>query len=91
MDEGKIRTMHYHLGILYVWFLLLQVLPGLFMSLGMLFAATDSWWYQAIFTLHADWNPLGAIYRVVLGVATVTQAILGIMIYFLSRARFKKT
>ena len=56
----------------------------------MLFAATDSWWYQAIFTLHADWNPAGAVYRVILGLATVTQAILGIIIYCLSRARFKK-
>ena len=42
MDEGKVRTIHYYLGINYVWFLLLQVLPGLFMSLGMLLSATDS-------------------------------------------------
>ena len=33
MDEGKVRTIHYYPGINYVWFLLLQVLPGLFMSL----------------------------------------------------------
>ena len=46
MDEGKVRTIHYYLGISYVWFLLIQVLPGLFMSLGMLLAATDSSWYQ---------------------------------------------
>ena len=90
MDEGKVRTMHYHLGIIYVWFLLLQVVAGLFMSLGMLFSATDSGWYQALYTLHADWNPVGAMYRVILGLATVAQATLGITIYFLSRARFKK-
>jgi hypothetical protein len=91
MDEGKVRTIHYYLGINYVWFLLLQVLPGLFMSLGMLLSATDSRWYQILYTIHADWNPLGSIYRIILGLATVTQAILGIIIYFLSRARFKKT
>ena len=91
MDEGKVRTIHYYLGINYVWFLLLQVLPGLFMSLGMLLSATDSWWYQVIYTIHADWNPPGAVYRIILGIATVTQAILGIIIYFLSRSRFKKT
>ncbi len=34
MDVGKVRTIHYHLGISYVWFLLLQVLAGLLMSLG---------------------------------------------------------
>jgi len=62
----------------------------LFMSLGMLFSAGDSGWYQALYALHADWNPVGAVYRVILGLATMTQAILGITIYFLSRARFKK-
>jgi hypothetical protein len=89
MDEGKVRTIHYHLGITYVWFLLLQVLPGLLMSLGMLLGATNSGWYQALYAIHADWNPWGAAYRVILGVATVVQAILGITIYFLSRSRFK--
>ncbi len=91
MDEGKVRTIHYHLGIAYVWFLLLQVLPGLLMSLGMLLGATNSGWYQVLYTIHADWNPLGAAYRVILGLATVVQATLGIIIYFLSRARFKKS
>jgi hypothetical protein len=91
MNEGKVRTIHYYLGITYVWFLLLQVLPGLLMSLGMLISATNSGWYQFLYTIHADWNPLGATYRVILGLATVIQAILGITIYFLSRARFKKT
>jgi hypothetical protein len=89
MDEGKVRTIHYYLGISYVWFLLLQVVPGLLMSLGMLLGATNSGWYQALYTIHADWNPWGAIYRVILGVATVVQGILGITIYFLSRSRFK--
>ncbi len=89
MDEGKIRTIHYHLGIVYVWFLLLQVVPGLLMSLGMLLGAANSGWYQALYAIHADWNPWGATYRVILGVATVVQAILGITIYFLSRSRFK--
>ncbi len=91
MDEGKVRTIHYHLGILYVGFLLLQVLPGLLMSLGMLLGATNSGWYQDLYAIHADWNPLGAAYRVILGLATVVQATLGIIIYFLSRARFKKS
>jgi hypothetical protein len=91
MDEGKIRTIHYHLGITYVWFLLLQVLLGALMSLGMLLGATDSGWYQFFYAIHADWNPLGAIYRVILGGAIVVQASLGIIIYFLSRARFKKS
>jgi hypothetical protein len=89
MNEGKVRTIHYHLGIAYVWFLLLQVVPGLLMSLGMLLGATNSGWYQALYAIHADWNPWGAAYRVILGVATVVQAILGITIYFLSRSRFK--
>jgi hypothetical protein len=89
MDEGKVRTIHYYLGISYVWFLLLQVLAGLIMSLGMLLGTTNSGWYQVLFTIHADWNPLGAAYRVILGLATITQASLGIIIYFLSRSRFK--
>jgi hypothetical protein len=91
MDEGKIRTIHYHLGITYVWFLLLQVVPGLLMSLGMLLGSTNSGWYQVVYAIHADWNPVGAAYRVILGLATVVQATLGIIIYFLSRARFKKS
>ena len=89
MDEGKVRTIHYHLGIAYVWFLLLQVGPGLLMSLGRLLGAENSDWYLGLYTIHADWNPWGAAYRVILGAATVVQATLGITIYFLSRARFK--
>jgi len=91
MNEGKVRTIHYYLGITYVWFLLLQVVAGMLMSLGMLLGATNSGWYQVLYAIHSDWNPLGAIYRVILGVAIVVQAGLGITIYFLSRARFKKT
>ncbi len=89
MDEGKVRTIHYYLGISFVWFLLLQVLPGLLMSLGMLVAGTDSRWYQVLYDIHANWNPVGAAYRVILGVATAAQAVLGITIFVLSRSRPK--
>ena len=60
MDEGKVRTIHYHLGITYVWFLLLQILLGLLMSLGMLFGATNSGWYQVLYRsmpIGIHWGP----------------------------------
>lgn len=90
MDEGKVRTMHYYLGITYVWFLLVQVAAGLLMAGGTLLSAPESRWYQVLYAIHADWNPLGSIYRVILGIATLIQATLGVIIYFLSRARFRK-
>jgi len=41
-------------------------------------------------TLHFGWNPLGGIYRVLLGLATLAQGISGIVIFLLIRARTRK-
>jgi hypothetical protein len=91
MDEGRVRTIHYYLGITYVWFLLIQVSAGLLLSLGGLSAGTGSTWFQTLAIIHTDWYPLGGIFRVILGLATITQGILGITIFFLSRSRYQKS
>jgi hypothetical protein len=91
MDEARVRTIHYYLGITYVWFLLIQVSAGLFLNLGELFSGTGSTWFQILAIIHTDWYPLGGIYRVILGLATITQGILGITIFILSRSRYQKS
>jgi len=58
------------------------------MSVGKLASLDMSPPYNVLFSIHADWDPLGSIYRVVLGFATAMQGILGIML-FLNRFRHK--
>ncbi len=58
------------------------------MSIGRLASVDTSPTYNVLYSIHAGWNPLGSVYRVILGFATATQGILGIMI-FLNRFRYK--
>jgi len=58
------------------------------MSMGKLASLDMSPTYNVLFSIHADWDPLGSIYRVILGLATAAQGIFGIMI-FLNRFRYR--
>ncbi len=89
MNSANVRTVHRRLGISIVLFLFVQALAGMLMSIGRLAAIDTSPFYSLLYSIHADWDPLGSIYRVVLGLATALQGILGVMI-FRSRARFRK-
>jgi succinate dehydrogenase/fumarate reductase cytochrome b subunit len=88
MNLGKVRTIHRRVGISIVCFLLVQAIAGILMSIGRLASIDTSKLYNVLYSIHADWDPLGSIYRVILGFATAMQGILGIMI-FLSRFRFR--
>jgi len=88
MDSTKARTLHRRLGISLVFFLFVQAIVGMFMAVGRLASLDMSAPYNALFSIHADWDPLGSIYRVVLGLATGMQGILGILL-FLNRFRYK--
>lgn len=88
MNSMKVRTIHRRLGISIAFFLFIQAILGMFMSIGRLASLDMSPTYNVLFSTHADWDPLGSIYRVVLGLATTMQVILGITI-FLSRLRYK--
>ena len=88
MNSVKVRTIHRRLGISIACFLLVQAIAGLLMSMGRLASVEMSTPYNILYSIHADWDPLGSIYRVILGFATATQGILGIMI-FLNRFRYK--
>jgi len=70
------------------FFLFVQAIAGMLMSIGRLASLDMSTPYNVLFSIHADWDPPGSIYRVALGFATAIQGILGIMI-FLSRLRSK--
>ena len=89
MNLGKVRTTHRRLGISIAFFLFVQAIVGMLMSTGRLASLDMSPLYNVLFSIHADWDPLGSIYRVVLGLATAMQGVLGIMI-FRSQFRFKK-
>jgi hypothetical protein len=91
MKEVAVRKFHRILGIIVVWFLAGQVFTGLILSiegigLGDIPPALD----KLLGTLHFDWNPLGGIYRILLGLTALAQGISGIIIYFLIRARTRK-
>jgi hypothetical protein len=91
MKEVAVRKFHRILGIIVVWFLMGQVCTGLLLSiegtgLGAISPALD----KLLGTLHFGWNPLGGIYRILLGLAALAQGISGIIIYLLIRARTQK-
>jgi hypothetical protein len=89
MNLGKVRTLHRGLGISIACFLFVQAVAGVLMSVGMLASVEMSPRYNVLYFIHADWNPAGSIYRVILGLGTGLQGVLG-MIIFLSLFRFKK-
>jgi hypothetical protein len=91
MNERSVRSVHYQLGIIIACFLLVQVLAGLLLSLGTLSSASGAKWFQVLETIHTGWDPVGSVYRIILGLGTVAQVTLGITIFFLSRARRKKS
>ena len=88
MNPTKVRTLHRRLGISIALFLFAQAVVGMLMGIGRLAALDMSPAYNLLFSIHANWDPYGSIYRVVLGFATVMQAILGTLI-FLNRFRSK--
>ncbi len=81
MNWGKVRTIHRRVGITLVAFLLVQAAAGALMSIERLARLENSKPYTILYTIHADWEPLGSLYRLILGVATCLQGILGIMIF----------
>lgn len=89
MNSVKVRTIHRRLGISIAFFLFVQAIAGMLMSIGRIASIDTSLLYKILYSVHADWDPWGSIYRVVLGLATAMQGVLGIMI-FRSRVRFKK-
>ncbi|MGA2108188.1 MAG: hypothetical protein ABSH25_11155 [Syntrophorhabdales bacterium] len=66
----------------------MQAIAGMLMGIGRLASVDASKLYSVLYSIHADWDPLGSVYRAVLGLATAAQGILGIMI-FLKRLRLK--
>jgi len=88
MTSPKVRAIHRRLGISIAFFLFVQAIVGMFMGIGRLASLDMSPTYNFLFSIHADWDPLGSVYRVVLGFATAVQGILGIMI-FLNQFRYK--
>jgi len=89
MNPAKVRTIHRRLGISIACFLFVQAISGMLMSVGRLASVDMSPLYNALYFIHADWDPLGNIYRVVLGLAAAMQGVLGIII-FRSLSRLKK-
>ena len=81
LNLGKVRATHRRLGISIAFFLFVQVIAGMLMSVGRLAAVDMSRPYSVLYFIHADWESLGNIYRIVLGLATALQGVLGIIIF----------
>jgi hypothetical protein len=84
---AKVRTIHSRLGISIAFFLFVQAIAGMLMSIGRLASVDTSPTYNILYSIHADWGPLGSIYRVVLGLATAIQGVLGILIFLSLRKK----
>ncbi len=92
MLEANIRKIHRTVGIYLVGFLVLQALTGLFISLGTLTGTPwDSLWFSVIAWIHHEWNPVGSVYRILLGALAIGQGLGGLAIYLLMRSRLNKS
>jgi len=92
MLEAKVRKIHRTVGIYLVGFLTLQLVSGLFISLVTLREAPrDSIWFAVMAWIHYGWNPLGSVYRALLGALAIAQGLGGLVIYLLIRPRLTKS
>jgi hypothetical protein len=90
MIERSVRNLHYRVGIALVGFLLLQAITGLLIAAGSLASVGEPGWLKILEIIHTNWDPVGSVYRILLGLGTVMQAILGIAIIVMSRGRSRK-
>jgi len=92
MLEAQARKIHRSLGIYLVGFLALQAVTGLFISLGTLMdTPRETFWFAAVAWIHHQWNPVGSVYRILLGALAAAQGLGGLIIYMLMRARQPKS
>lgn len=91
MKEMAVRKFHRTLGIIVVWFMAGQALSGTILAIdGLGLGSIPSALRDSLTYLHFGWLPLGGIYRILLGLATLAQGVSGIMIFLLIRARTRK-
>jgi hypothetical protein len=92
MLEANIRKIHRTVGIYLVGFLALQAITGLFIALGTLIGTPrESLWFAAMAWIHHEWNPVGNVYRILLGALVTGQGLGGLTIYLLMRSRLHKS
>ncbi len=92
MQEANIRKIHRTVGVYLVVFLAIQAITGLLIALGTLMGTPgDSLWFTIVAWIHHEWNPVGSVYRILLGALTIGQGLGGLTIYLLMRSRLKKS
>lgn len=92
MLEANIRRIHRTVGVYLAGFLALQAITGLFISLWTLTgAAGNGFGFTAMTWIHHEWNPIGSVYRILLGALATGQGLGGLAIYLLMRSRLNKS
>ena len=70
--EATIRKIHRTVGVYLVGFLALQAITGLCISLWTLTGSPgNSFWFTAMAWIHHEWNPVGSVYRILLGALVI--------------------
>ncbi len=64
MNSLKVRTTHGRPGISTAFFLFVQVIAVMLMSIGRLASIDTPQLYNILYPIHADWDPWGSIYWV---------------------------
>jgi uncharacterized iron-regulated membrane protein len=91
MLEAKVRKVHRTVGIYLAGFLALQAITGLFIALWTLTGVPgDGFWFRVMTWIHHQWNPVGSVYRILLGALVTGQGLGGLAIYLLMRSRQNK-
>ena len=92
MKEITLRTWHRKMGILFALFIFIQAISGLALSLEPLLGPSgteEGFWEQLFEFVHRGAGPIGAVYRIVLGLGVLWMAVTGLMIYIRIRRRTK--
>lgn len=74
MKEAQLRKVHRTAGMMFVFFIVLQALSGLMLTLQDLFSAERE---SIVHSIHAHFSPVGDIYRLIAGIGMLFMAVTG--------------
>jgi len=87
MKEADIRKWHRAAGMIFLLFVLLQVLTGLILTVENILG---EYWGGILHDIHEGYGAVGHVYRIVVGAGLLWMAVSGALIYMAVRVRMKR-
>jgi uncharacterized iron-regulated membrane protein len=89
MNEASLRKWHRALGVILALFIFVQAATGALMALESILNFPEP--SDVLASIHTGGGFFGDLYRIFMGLAIITMAVTGTIIYLKIRARTKKS